>query len=301
MDQISQVISAYLDGELDDEGIVNLAADLRGAPAVVDQLVLDMFVHSQLHHWMNVRQFRDDFLFDALGGMRPSDCSLDLFEDGVPAEAAVQHPAKVSPVAVPYRMRRQSWQNMVAALATALLIGVSIYTAHLVSSRHSIVAQLTRSDGCQWDNSAASMPVGTLLHQGQQLKLQSGRALVTFACGAQMMIEGPTTVEIASESKADLTRGRVGAKVPTQAIGFTITTPAADFVDLGTEFTLTFAANNQCELQVFDGLVEMRLLEPNGTSSQQRLRISEGSAVRFDAARRDVASIPYNIEQRIVP
>jgi ferric-dicitrate binding protein FerR (iron transport regulator) len=115
------------------------------------------------------------------------------------------------------------------------------------------------------------------------------------------MIVGPTTVELASASKVDLRQGRVGAQVPTQAIGFTVATPAVDFVDLGTEFSLTLDETNACELQVFDGLVEFRLFDRDHRVVEERLRISEGSAVRFDAARRDVDSIPYDVQQRLLP
>ena len=89
--------------------------------------------------------------------------------------------------------------------------------------------------------------------------------------------------------------------MPTQAIGFTVATPAADFVDLGTEFTLTLEPTGSCELQVFDGLVELQTFENDGHSVEQRLRISEGSAVRLVAVQHNVVSIPYNQEQRIVP
>ena len=94
--------------------------------------------------------------------------------------------------------------------------------------------------------------------------------------------------------------GRFGAQVPTQAIGFTVATPIARFVDLGTEFSVSLEPTNSCELQVFDGLVEMRLPQHADRAAEQ-LRISEGSAVRFDAGTFDVHSIPYDEEQRIAP
>ena len=64
MDNVSQLISDYLDGELDEAGVPWLS--FCGSPAAVDQLVFDSFVHSQLHHWMNVRHLHDQILADAV-------------------------------------------------------------------------------------------------------------------------------------------------------------------------------------------------------------------------------------------
>ncbi len=301
MENISQLISDYLDGELDDRGVERLAEALRSDVGTVDQLVLDSFIHSQLHHWMNVRQRRDEILADAFGGSDMLGCSLGpLTEHDAAENGALEHTASESRVAG--RRLPRSWFGLVAVLATMLLIAATIFTAaYMVAARPTIVAQLTEAQACQWDAASQDLPVGSLLHAGQQLKLTSGRALLTFASGAQMVIAGPTTVELASASKVDLRQGRVGAQVPTHAIGFTVATPSADFVDLGTEFSLTLDATNGCELQVFDGLVELRLFDREHRVVDERLQISEGSAVRFDAARHDVESIPYDEQQRLLP
>jgi hypothetical protein len=296
MENTSQLISDYLDGELDDEGVERLADSLRRDAATVDQLVVDSFIHSQLHHWMNVRPMRDEILADAFTDSDTRGCSLGPFAE----DEAREHAAHESRVAG--GQSRRSWIGPFAALATMLLIAASVFTAaYLVATRPAIVAQLTEANACQWDAASPALPVGSLLHAGQQLKLATGHALLTFASGAQIMIVGPTTVELASASKVDLRQGRVGAQVPTQAIGFTVATPAVDFVDLGTEFSLTLDETNACELQVFDGLVEFRLFDRDHRVVEERLRISEGSAVRFDAARRDVDSIPYDVQQRLLP
>jgi len=302
MDDIPSFISDYLDGELDDPGVERLAESLRHDPATVDQLVLSSFIHSQLSHWLNVRQMRDEILADAFIGVDVSGRSPGQFEEVVAAERAAGSTANGSAPRFAGRRTLRGWLGLVAALATVLLVAASIFTAaYVVYSRPVIVAQLTEATDCRWDASSEPLSVGSLLHAGQPLQLNRGRALLTFACGAQMVLVGPATVELASASEVDLRRGRVGAQVPTQAIGFTVATPSADFVDLGTEFTLALVENGACELQVFDGLVEMRLFERDGDTIEQRLRISEGSAVRFDAERRDVASIEYDRQQRLMP
>lgn len=285
MQRITQLISEYLDGDLDAAGIAELTEMLRRDPTAIDQLAIDSFVHSQLHDWMNVRQLRDELLADAFRDREFDHCALE-------AELADEDPESS------HERSRRRWIGVSAGLAVSLLLAASIFAAGYFAWRPAIVAQLTEAKGCQWEAGSASLKVGSLLHAGQPLRLKSGRAILTFASGAKLILDGPTTVELRTELAANLSAGRVGAIVPTQAIGFSVATPIAKFVDLGTEFTLALEANHSCELQVFEGLVEMQL-PPHAARAAEQLRISEGSAIRFDADSFDVRSISYDAEQRI--
>ncbi len=287
MEKDSQLISDYLDGVLDDAGLARLSELLRSDPAMLDQFVLDSFIHSQLHDWMHVRQLRDELLADAFRDPELDNCSFAAELDDhphVPASGA----------------SRRRWLALSAGLAATLLIAGSIFTAAYFASRPAIVAQLTQADNCHWDANSNSLTAGALLQAGQPLQLKSGRAMLTFASGAQFVLEGPATAELVSASEVNLHAGRAGAQVPTQAIGFTVATPIAKFVDLGTEFVVALEPTHSVSLQVFDGLVEMRL-PAHAARAAEKLRISEGSAVHFDAATFDVAAIPYDEEQRITP
>lgn len=284
MQSISLLISDFLIGELDAAGVDELAGLLRADPAIVDQFVLDSFVHSQLHDWMHVRQFRDELLAAAFRDSELDHCALA---------------ADVADIEPRVARERSRWRiGVFAGLAAAVVVVASMFTVGYFATRPAIVAQLTETNSCLWEAGSAKFTVGSLLRAGQPLRLKSGRAMLTFASGAQLILDGPASVRLRTEMAADLSAGRVGALVPTQAIGFTVATPVAQFVDLGTEFTLSLEPNNSCELQVFDGLVELQL-QPHAKRAAEQLRISEGSAVRFDADTFDVRSIPYDEEQRI--
>jgi ferric-dicitrate binding protein FerR (iron transport regulator) len=285
MQRITSLISDFLDGELDAGAAAALTGSPRDDPATIDELVFHSYVHSQLHDWMHVRQLRDELLATAFRDSELDHCALET--DLADEEATLSR----------HRSRRR-WMGIVTGLAVALLLAASIFTAGYFTRRPAIVAQLTEASNCQWEVGSTNLTVGSLLNAGQTLQLKSGRAMFTFASGAQLILAGPATVTLRDEMTADLSAGRVGALVPTQAIGFAVATPIAKFVDLGTEFTLTLEANNSCELQVFDGLVEMQL-PPHAQRATEQLRISEGSAVRFDADTFDVRSIPYDEELRI--
>src|SRR2546421_9741801 len=59
MDNIQLLISRYIDGELADEEIAELAAALQIDAASIDQLVFTSFIHAQLSNWMDQHGERD--------------------------------------------------------------------------------------------------------------------------------------------------------------------------------------------------------------------------------------------------
>ena len=87
--------------------------------------------------------------------------------------------------------------------------------------------------------------------------------------------------------------------MPAQAIGFAINAPRARFVDLGTEFTVRTHPDGAFELQVFDGMVELKLLDPNHEFDDAPLQISEGTAVSVGANSRNVQATAYDANQRM--
>jgi Concanavalin A-like lectin/glucanases superfamily/FecR protein len=88
------------------------------------------------------------------------------------------------------------------------------------------------------------------------LRLESGLAQVRFASGATVILNGPATFTARSARGGKLDQGRVVARVPESAKGFTIESDIARVVDLGTEFG--FAAGDvQQQVAVFDGLVQV--------------------------------------------
>ena len=58
------------------------------------------------------------------------------------------------------------------------------------------VARLSGAKDCRW--SSPAIQPGDELHHGQQLKLESGFAEITFDCGAQVTLIGPATLDLDS-------------------------------------------------------------------------------------------------------
>ncbi len=145
------------------------------------------------------------------------------------------------------------------------------------------VAMLTATAQCTWGPSPDPLFDGSQLYKGQYLDLKDGVAQVTFDHGAKLILKGPTTFQVGNTRDNYLHLGIITAQVPRQAQGFTVRTPSAQVVDLGTEFGVAVHHNGNAEVHVLSGRVEARLVrgeQPYG----KRIRLAKGRAASFNGA-----------------
>ena len=126
------------------------------------------------------------------------------------------------------------------------------------------VARLSGARECRW--SGAALQPGAELRRGQRIELQSGFAEITFDCGAQVTLEGPASLDLGSAWDAVLHRGTLKASVPHEAIGFRISNPSVEVVDLGTEFSMVADEGGATEVFVLKGSVEAVARDAAGNS-----------------------------------
>jgi ferric-dicitrate binding protein FerR (iron transport regulator) len=290
MDNIQLLISRYIDGELTDEEIAELAAALQTDAASIDQLVFTSFIHAQLSNWMDQHGEQDP----------KSGTAFDRNErlnamNGQPAQSPADDLKQVSAQTTsPSIGRARQRFFSTGALAAALLITASIsVVAYVIASRPVIVGQVTDAIGCKWAASTGGKGVGALLESGTDLELIEGSAVITFASGAKLFLEGATSLHLNSAMDVRLDRGRIAAKVPRQAVGFAVTSSLARFVDLGTAFSLSLRAEKSFELYVFEGLVELQLDERFGQAVHQPVRVAQIHAVSFDVKSGDVDTLHF--------
>ena len=117
------------------------------------------------------------------------------------------------------------------------------------------VARITAAKQSVWGEASESLKTGAFLRRGQQLELADGFAEVTFDCGAVVLLQGPATLDVNSAWDSTLRRGALTANVPPQAIGFRVSNPAVEVVDLGTEFSMV-ADGQGAGVFVLEGEVE---------------------------------------------
>lgn len=118
------------------------------------------------------------------------------------------------------------------------------------------VAVLVQTKDCRWVPGIAAPKPGQHLSRGQVIAIEGGLAKIAFDCGAIVIIEGPASLELDSAWAATLRRGTLRAQVPPEAIGFRISNPAVEVVDLGTEFAVVADEDGAAEVLVLQGSVE---------------------------------------------
>ncbi len=132
------------------------------------------------------------------------------------------------------------------------------------------------------------------LEAGEVLDLASGTARILFATGTRMNIAGPVRITLKSTAQCDLAQGRLFAHVPPAAVGFRISTPTADVIDLGTDFGVEVDGQGQASVNVLTGKVDVLVVRAEG-SSGQAVRVEANQAVRIG---RDKLVVPVPFEKQ---
>ena len=195
--------------------------------------------------------------------------------------------------------RNAIFSNAVAycATAAAVLLAVSLGAWWWFSNsrQHDHDAQLSPSAeplAVPQENVAAILidEAGAVFSQGKgpqgarfeagDYDLLSGIVHLRFARGAELVLNGPAHWTVKDEMHAFVKHGKMRAIVPPSAKGFTISTPSAEYIDLGTEFGLDVDRNNgSSDLFVFDGQVNVTDKATNKVVEE----VLEGASTRYVA------------------
>ena len=202
---------------------------------------------------------------------------------------------------------RAAWTIAAACLAAGLLVSVSVW---LLSGRWQIArdekpgevpenrrvtpspkplpqtgfARLVMYDGAAFDRAE---PDGGRLAAGSKTLLR-GTIELRFDKGAIVRLTGPTSFELRGPDELCLHRGEVTARVPTPAVGFTVSTPVSRVVDLGTEFDVRVGDSGATEAVVRRGRVLLRA-QRAGEQPSRAVELAAGGLDRASVSLPDIA------------
>jgi hypothetical protein len=111
--------------------------------------------------------------------------------------------------------------------------------------------------------------------------LARGFAEITFDSGALVVLEGPASIDLNSAWDATLRAGTLKASVPKEAIGFRVSNPSVQVVDLGTEFSMMADASGAADVLVLKGIVEASSRDAAG---QRTILLHEKQSRHFAAS-----------------
>ena len=245
---------------------------------------------SRLSHWLATSEDARRFYIRTMG----LSASLFSYASEMQAESA-------ETVAPSEKIIHLGWfwkfASLAAAAAIALMVWIAWPKQNAISTAtpadDGFVAQLTGSKECQWVGNNPSVQPRERFHKGQRLELAKGFAEITFDSGAQIVLQGPASLDVNSAWAATLNRGTLKASVPPEAMGFSIANPTVEVVDLGTEFAM-FAdtTGTATEVLVLKGEVEA---QPNTAPNQQPIVLHEKELERF--ATSGVSIVPDSAEK----
>jgi hypothetical protein len=150
------------------------------------------------------------------------------------------------------------------------------------SSNHPVeLATAVKLDSVEWDGTDGLQPAEGDIVTAGRLRLRSGRLTLAFFSGALLTVEGPADLELRTMDKVFCQQGKLRARVPAGAQGFTVLAPGYEVVDLGTEFGLNLAPGRPADLMVFKGEAALSVLGADGRSVHSAL-IQNEKAVEVD-------------------
>jgi hypothetical protein len=173
------------------------------------------------------------------------------------------------------------------ALLLAVFGALFVTAAYLINHRDSdatqaepvFVAHITAAKDCQWSMSTDKPADLEALEVGRTLNLEKGLVEITYANKAQVVIEGPACFTLNSPKSGYLWQGKLFAKADSkQSRQFTIVTPTARFVDLGTEFGVEVNTKGRSAVAVFSGKVNAAAKHADGSWTNP-IPVAGGEAV----------------------
>lgn len=244
------LVDDYLDGEVSSEGHAELTSVLSHDARFLKAFVVESCLHHELHcalRRVNTQVISGE---STLSGVSSGKSIVFWF--------------------APWALRSTAAATMLVALlfyGSFAFLSWNLrpqqspshrWTSEIVQpQRASYVAILSEAKQCEWVSSGLAPSRGQSLPAGE-LELKAGVAEIAFNDGARVVLEGPARMSLESPHLGYLHHGKLVARVPHRAIGFTVETATATVVDLGTEFAMQVDQRGDTEVLVFEGKVALK-------------------------------------------
>ncbi|HOL32701.1 MAG TPA: NPCBM/NEW2 domain-containing protein [Anaerohalosphaeraceae bacterium] len=296
--KIYHLLLRLVEGDINDAGLAELKAWFQQEQAIpIYWEFIKNYTAVKLYEETSAESFGQ---MDLLDNSMDMDLWLALADDEknapeVHLPACPQKPVRQweKPAAVPKVTAGSSKLSMFSLIASLAAILFLVVYAYFVpkASRGFEVATLADSINAKWADDASMKP-GTRLVTGQAKSLlRGGLAKLVFDNNAVVTIEGPAEFEIISEDRIKLQYGRLYSIVPQEALGFSVTTPNAMVIDLGTQFGVQVDFQGTTELHVSQGKTQLIAGE---NKNKVKFEIFEGSARKISGISSDITDIPCN-------
>ena len=191
------------------------------------------------------------------------------------AVSNLESTAPLPPRRVPL-WRRATPLKLVASLVL-ILAGFLLGAFAIMSDPDSqFIATLSVTKNCRWKVCEQPTYEGAEVSSGK-LELDEGLAIIRFHSGALLTLEGPASIILLDKMHCFIEYGKLTADIPPEAIGFSVENQYGTVVDFGTKFGINALKDSGVEVEVFDGIVELR-----HTTSNDSLELLTGQGGLFE-------------------
>jgi hypothetical protein len=191
------------------------------------------------------------------------------------ASPAFARPSSPSPGRAPLA-RKIAYSAVAAVVILALGAGFLSNTRSASHRTPAGVATLAAANDALWADPNTELALRAGLLPADVLRLEAGTVEFICAGGATVILRGPAEFHFPRRKEIFLERGLLHCRCPSPQSRITVTTPATEIRDLGTEFTVAARADRSTRVAVLSGEVAV------GGSGARRLRKGEAVEVRSD-------------------
>lgn len=281
-EQLRRMLSAWCDGSIGQEELEQLQITLKQNRAARRTYFAYMGVHAGIHGEVAAKAY--------LQTVVPAFCNDSNWSD----PGAMSGPqASFKRV---FGMRRSRFA--LAAIAAGVMF-VAAYFWILHSPQDTkVVSSATRADrtkssavlahvvletaDCKWSLDYHSDASRSDIYGGDMIRVAQGKMRLTYDNGTVLTLHGPALYEVISNMRGRALLGKLTAKIAKGAEGFSVLTPRATVIDLGTELGIEVDDAGATDVVVFEGSVDLNYRLEDGGTEQQR-RLVTGEAMRLDA------------------
>ncbi len=291
--ELRLLLGAACNGTIDADGMFRLESHLRDDGRAMDYYLDCIELHGDIYRvlkWRRIGQTVPVELPDALPAGRPvlgflgdaAHWTREYFSQPGPLSilaATIFMVCMISILSIlPAPTYERSRSNHVCTTSTS---GTGLRGVDK-DGKFKFVARITGLHNCRWADNYLPPLSYAHLGLGRELKLDSGLVQITYYNGAKVVLEGPVEFTVEQKNACRLDVGKLIAKVPKPAAGFTVETPGMSIVDLGTEFAAEVTDAGPTEVHIFVGEIEVEYAAENGATARKQ-RLKAGQAARFDA------------------
>lgn len=294
--KIHELLLRLIEGDINDAGLNELKewfGEADAMPAywefVKNYTAIKLFEESQIAASPERDELDDSINMEFWTALANDEKNAPLIQMPSCSSKTAEH--NITPVEVQQASRNISkFSIYTLILSSAALLFFVIYARFAPVKRGYQVATLLDSINAKWAESDSSMKAGARLVTGGTYSfLRGGFAQLLFDNNAMVTIEGPAEFEIVSEDRIKLQYGRIYSIVPQEALGFSVATPNAMVIDLGTEFGIQVDLEGNTELHVSQGMTRLMAgINKKKVSSE----IYEGSARKITGSSSEVSEVP---------